>query len=216
MTGCCDPNGLGAIFDERRARSDAAGYRSRGPDADERRVVGFLVARGVGGLTVLEVGGGVGAIQLELLAAGAATAINVEASPGYETSALDLAAERGLSERVSRRVGDFATESASVGAADAVILQKVVCCYPNMPALVRPAAARARRWLVLTFPADRWWVRLGFGLASLAQRIARSRFRLFFHEPCEIRAIAEREGLSVVETHNGMLWQFLALERAPA
>jgi len=64
---CCSGGGCGDIFTKRVADRDARRYRRKGLDKTARRMVEFLVERGVDGLTVLEVGGGVGAIQLELL-----------------------------------------------------------------------------------------------------------------------------------------------------
>lgn len=202
------------MFGAKRAEDDARAYRRGGLDRDERRVVAFLKDRGVSGATVLEIGGGVGAIQLDLLGAGAASARNVEISPHYERSAHELAAESGVADRVVRTVADFAAVAATVAPADAVIVHKVVCCYPDMPGLVRPAAECARRWLVLTFPADRWWIRVGLRAGNAAQTLFGSRFHIFFHEPREIQAVAERTGLRPVLAQRGVFWQLLALERA--
>src|SRR5437899_292885 len=83
MASCCDPNGLSGMFDEKHARSKARRYRQSGLDADARRVVDVVGER-IAGQTVLEVGGGIGAIQIELLRLGAVGAENVEVSPGYE------------------------------------------------------------------------------------------------------------------------------------
>jgi hypothetical protein len=214
VPSCCDPNGLADVFGANRADADASRYRRKGLDGDERRVVGFLKARGVSGATVLEIGGGVGAMQVDLLRAGAAHAHNIEISPHYESYARDLATESGVADRVERVVADFASVAATVAPADAVIVHKVVCCYPDMPGLVRPAAERARRWLVLTFPADRWWIRGGLRAANAAQTLFRSRFRLYFHEPREIQAVAEGTGLRPILAQRGIFWQLLALERA--
>jgi magnesium-protoporphyrin O-methyltransferase len=214
VSSCCDPNGLGDVFGAKRAAADARAYRGKGLDRDERRVVAFLTERGIAGGTVLEIGGGVGAIQVDLLRAGAARARNFEISPHYEAIARELAAEGGVADRVERVVADFVAVAATIPPADAVIVHKVVCCYPDMASLVRSAALRTRRWLVLTYPADRWWIRAGLRAANLAQTVFRSRFRLYFHEPREIQAIAERSGLRPALTHRDMFWQVLAMERA--
>ncbi|HEV8469326.1 MAG TPA: methyltransferase domain-containing protein [Candidatus Limnocylindria bacterium] len=214
MTDCCDPNGLRAVFGEARASSDARKYRRKGLDDDGRRIVDFLVARGMTDRTLLEIGGGIGALQIELLRAGAARAESVEISSAYEDVARELASEARLVERIDRRVGDFAVEHPGMDSADAVVLHHVVCCYPDMPGLVRPAAALARRWLVLTFPADRWWIRSGLRLVSGAQSLFRREFRVFFHEPSAIEAIARSAGLEPALAHRGFFWQLLALERA--
>jgi len=213
VPSCCDPNGLSDRFGAETAEADARSYLRRGLDSDERRVIAFLKERGIAGATVLEIGGGVGAMQVDLLQAGAARAHNVEISPHYEKSAGELAAQSGVTDRVERVVADFVAVSAVISAADAVIMHKVVCCYPDMPDLVRPAAEHSRRWLLLTFPGDRWWIRAGMRAANRVQTLVGSRYRVFFHEPREIRAVAERAGLRPVLDQRGVFWQFLALER---
>src|SRR5467141_2229858 len=70
MTDCCSPKGYRWVFSERSARAEARKYRRRGLDGTSRRIVDFLKTPGVEGRTVLEVGGGIGAIQIELLKAG--------------------------------------------------------------------------------------------------------------------------------------------------
>ena len=62
MPSCCDPNGLSKRFDAETAEADARSYLRAGLDSDERRVIAFLSDRGVAGITVLEIGGGLGAI----------------------------------------------------------------------------------------------------------------------------------------------------------
>jgi hypothetical protein len=54
--------------------------------------------RPVEGKTLLEVGGGIGAIEIELLKAGMARAINVELTPTYEAAARELLVEAGLTD----------------------------------------------------------------------------------------------------------------------
>jgi hypothetical protein len=109
----------------------AARYRKRGLDKTARRMVDLLDERGVQGSTVLEIGGGVGEIQLELLRRGAASATNLELSPGYETEAAALMESAGFTGRVQRRLVDIADDPSAVEPADIVILHRVVCCYPD-------------------------------------------------------------------------------------
>src|SRR6266508_3682037 len=93
------------------------------------------------------------ALEVELLEAGAERATNVELSPGYEEAAAELACERGFEQQVERRIGDFVSEP-NVTDADTVVLNRVVCCYPNYEALIGTAADRARRLLVFSFPRE--------------------------------------------------------------
>ena len=108
LMNCCSAKGCDEFFTERVARRDADRYRRSGIDDSARRVVEFVRGHGIEGTSVLEVGGGVGAIQLELLRAGAARAENVELSAAYEPYAAELLQAAGLEERVERRLLDFA------------------------------------------------------------------------------------------------------------
>jgi predicted O-methyltransferase YrrM len=123
---CCAPKGYSELFGERAARRDAKRYRRKGLDETAEEMVEFLRGRGLGGTTVLEIGGGVGAIPLELLKAGADRALEIELSPNYERTAAELARELGFADRVERRLGDVVEEGATVPAADAVVMHRVV------------------------------------------------------------------------------------------
>ena len=210
---CCSAKGCDEFFSERVARRDAARYRRAGIDGSARRVVEFVREHGVQGRSVLEVGGGVGAIQLELLRAGAARAENVELSPAYEPYAAELLETAGLQGRVERRLLDFAAQGDEVQPADVVVLHKVVCCYPDYEALVGAAAVHARRQLALTFPRESWWLKLGIGTANLIERARRKTFRVYVHSPEAMIAVARSHGLEPTARHRGRLWEFCGLER---
>lgn len=214
MSGCCTPSGYRTIFSERSARSEARRYRRRGLDRLSRRIAELVAERGIAGRTVLEVGGGVGALQIELLRAGAERATNVELTPTYEEAAGQLLREAGVQDRVERRVADFVEAAGRVDGSDWVILNRVLCCYPDMPRLTRAAAEHARGTLVLTFPNHRWWTRLGLTLANLGLRLLRVQFQVFMHPPGAILAEAERHGLRTLLSRRGFIWQVVALERA--
>ena len=213
MSGCCDPGDLDDLFTPAQAESDARSYRANGLDAEARAIVEAIRGLGVTGLTVLEVGGGIGAIQLELLRSGASHTTNVELSRSYESSASELIAAAGLAGRIDRRVGDFVAQADAIPPADAVILQRVVCCYPDAEALVGAAARHARRALVLTFPIDRWWGRTLVVLFNAWPRLRGWKFRFYLHRTSIVIATAEVEGLRLAERRRGLFWQRLVLTR---
>ena len=214
MSDCCTPKGYEFMFSERRARTEASRYRRRGLDGPSRRIVDYLKKLGVDGRTVLEVGGGIGAVQIELLKAGAARATSIELTPTYERVASELLAEAGLADRVQRRVMDFAQESQTVGVADVVIMNRVVCCYPDMPLLTGAAADHAGQVLVMTFPKGNWWSRAGFGALNLMLRVTRREFHAFVHRPSDIIATSRAHGLRLAYDDSGVLWSLAALSRA--
>ena len=213
MSCCRPPRGYTSLFSKRAARKDAKRYRRDGLDDTAQEMVGFLRSRGVDGATILEIGGGVGAIQLELLKVGAEHALNVELSPEYEEEAAELARDAGLEERAERRLGDVVEDPDLAGSADAVVMHRVVCCYPDYEALVGAAAERTNRYLVMSFPRPRLLVRAGMSAVNLGARLLRWEYRTWVHPPEAIVAAAERRGLTLASESSGRIWQVAALER---
>jgi len=121
VSDCCTPKGYRQIFSEKSAAGEAKRYRRKGLDGTSKRIFDFIRERGVEGKTLLEVGGDIGAIEIELLKAGMARAVNVELTPTYEAAAGELVVETGLSDRVDRRVMDFAEAGPEVETADVVV-----------------------------------------------------------------------------------------------
>src|SRR4051794_26956611 len=152
MPGCCDPHGFDEVFSPRFARRQARRYRRHGLGRTERDMVEFLTARGLEGATVLEIGGGVGEIQLELLRRGAARSTNLELVSAYDRPAAELAREAGLEDRMERRLHDIVEEPEQVERAEVVVLHRVVCCYPDHERLLSAAAEHATRLLVFSHP----------------------------------------------------------------
>jgi magnesium-protoporphyrin O-methyltransferase len=214
VSDCCTPKGYRQIFSEKNAAGEAKRYRRKGLDGTSKRILDFIKDSGVEGKTLLEVGGGIGAIEIELLKVGMGSAVNVELTPTYESAASELIVDAGLGDRVERRVMDFAEAGTSVEVADVVVMNRVICCYPDMPKLAGAAADRARGMLVMSFPNRRWWTRLGLTVANFGFRVIRFQFRVFLHPPALIVAAVEQRGFKTRLNQPGLIWQVVALERA--
>src|SRR5215203_3099453 len=147
MSNCCDPRGCDRFFGKHFARRVARRYRKHGLGKTEQAMVEFLESADLAGATVLEVGGGVGELHVELLKRGAERAVNLELSPAYDGEARRLLAEARLEGRVERRIHDIAVAPEAVERADVVVLHRVVCCYPDYERLLGAAGERARRLL---------------------------------------------------------------------
>jgi hypothetical protein len=215
-SSCCQPDDFDRIFDEKHARSKARAYARNGLTGDAQRIAELVRERLAPGYSVLEVGGGIGEIGLELLRDGAARVLNVELATQYERVAAELIRERGLDDRVARRVGDFVREGDTVPHADVVVMNRVVCCYPDGDALVGAAAVHARRYLALTIPVDRWWIRLGIRMGNAFLALRRNTFRGYVHSTRLVVDAAQRRGLRLAEQHRGLIWQLIAFERPPS
>jgi 2-polyprenyl-3-methyl-5-hydroxy-6-metoxy-1,4-benzoquinol methylase len=201
------------MFNGRFARHRAAGYRRRGLDRTARRMVDLLAERGLEGATVLEIGGGVGEIHLELLRRGAASATALELSPAYDDEASRLLAEAGLTDRVRRRLVDIATDPAAVEPADVVVLHRVVCCYPDYAKLLGAAADHTRRALVFSHPPRNAVSRAVVATQNLFLRLGGREFRTFAHPPAAMRAVLAEHGLRPLAAPSGRLWRVSAALR---
>ena len=122
-------------------------------------------------------------------------------------------AETGVTGRIERRIGDVVVSPELAQPADVVVLHRVVCCYPDMPALVGTAAGKARRAFALSYPRDSWWTQLAARAVNAWMRLRRKAFRTFIHPPDGIRAAAQAQGLTPTVDEGGLLWQVLAFER---
>jgi magnesium-protoporphyrin O-methyltransferase len=213
---CCrrHQQGLDEVFGKGVAKDDVRDYLKHGVDRHARQVVNALAERGVSGASVLEVGGGVGGLHLELLKRGAAHVTAIDVSSAYLAAAQDLAAQVGRRDHIKYRRADFVEAANDVSPADVVVLHRVVCCYPDMPTLVTAAAQHTQRLLSLTFPQGAWYMRLSVWLVNLGLWLGRSGFRIYVHPPAAILATAEAAGLRVIQQKNSWPWRIVVFERA--
>jgi len=176
-------------------------------------MVRALARHGLAGSSVLEVGAGPGTAQVALLEAGAARGVAYDLSPASAAVARELLAERGLQDRVEWHTGDFVVERDDGARADVVFLNKVVCCYPDMPTMVDAALGSSRRFLALALPRRRWSVRLGIGVINALLRLRRTTFRVFAHDPAEVARRVEASGFREVSQGRTFSWEWHLWER---
>jgi hypothetical protein len=213
VAGCCPPGVYREFFDEKLARRDADRYRRKGLGRASRRLVELVAARGVAGASVLEIGGGTGTLQIELLERGADRATNLELSPAYDREARQLLEERGLRGRVDRRVADVVSDPDIVEPADVVLLHRVVCCYPDYDGLLTAASAKARRVVAFSFPPDNAVARGIVRLLNFWQRLRGCAFRSFVHPELAMLEAVARNGFRLAEVQRNGLWRLALLER---
>ncbi len=212
LVKCCQQgSAYGEFFSRDQAQREARHFRERGLDSASKWVVDAVREQGVAGRSVLEPGGGIGAIEIELLKAGAARSTVVELSPGYEEAAAELAREAGVTDRIERHVGDFAADGTEP--ADVVVLHRVVCCYPDYNALLGAAAGKARETLVFTYPPRNVASRALLGIVNLWLRLRGMDFRTFAHPPEQMIAVVQDAGFEPVARRRGGIWRGIALAR---
>jgi SAM-dependent methyltransferase len=198
---CCDEELALIGYDGREAEANLAALRQEGPRPQTQELIDVVVGQGVDGGRVLDVGAGVGAVHLALLAAGAATAVDVDASREYIAAARSEAQRRGLAERVEHQYGDLVELAGSLGSFDVVTLDAVICCYPWLANLISAVVGRKPRVIGLTYPRDTWWMRTFMRVYNVAHSLVRSPGRYFAHRHATVRGLLADSGYA--EIHNG-------------
>lgn len=168
------------------------------------------------GKRVLEIGGGVGALQAELLLRGAGSGEVVELVSAYAPYAAELAREAGVADRTRFRVADVLGDPTSVEPADVVLLDKVICCSPEGLDLVTISAGLTRGVLVLSYPRYTWVLRAAAWLEHRLIRLLRREYRFFVRPPEGIEAAAVRAGLTRLNSGRGLVWEYTTFGRAPS
>lgn len=209
---CCG-SGYDEVFTERQARWMRRRYDRHGLGQPARAMADLVAGRGLEGASVLEIGGGLGDLHVELLRRGAATATNVELSTSWEGPAGELLRGHHLEGRVTRVFGDLVQDPGLAGEADVVVLNRVVCCYPDFAGLLAAAGRRARRMLVFSYPPSNAIVRAGLSVINGWQRFKDRDYRAFAHPPAAMHEVLEQAGLRpAVRTRQGV-WRVSVLER---
>lgn len=211
----CQQRGLNQVFSPAIARREAEQFRRKGLNKRDRQLLRAITQQParVRGASVLEIGGGAGGLEIELLRAGAAHVTDVDIAQAYVESARELAQSLGYAAVSEQRVLDFAHVADAVEPADIVLMNRVVCCYPDMPALVAPAAQHARRLLALVFPREAWWLRLGTRLMNCGLWLLRRDFRFFVHPHRALIELVSAQGLRAIYDRHSGPWRMMLFER---
>ena len=210
---CCQCQGIEDLFNEQNVARELKQYHAKGSNTTTQILVRELKKDGVEDLSLLDVGGGVGAIQHDLLSAGVQSATDVDASGAYLRAAQKEAQRRGFSDRIQFLHGNFIDIAAQVGPADIVTLDRVLCCYPDMERLVQLSASRARKLYGLVYPRDVWWVKIGLRLANLLFRLRNNPFRIFVHPSQSVEALVQKNGLKKTFSYYTFIWQVAVFSR---
>lgn len=211
--GCDQCAGVDKVFGERKARGDLRRYRRRGARRSTRTMLRALVVEGISDATVLDIGGGIGAVANYLLEHGAGRAVLVDASQAYLDAARLEAARRGNSGRMAFRMGDFVKLQSEIRSASVVTLDRVICCYDDMPALVTASASKAEQLFGLVYPRDTWWNRSGALLVNLLCWAGRSGYRAFIHRSIDVHEIIEDAGLRQIFARDQGFWRVVIYRR---
>jgi magnesium-protoporphyrin O-methyltransferase len=203
------------LFSERVAGRELSRYRRRGPSTSTRLLLRGLLGQGVENASFLDIGGGVGAIQQELLAAGARQGMGVDASGAYLEAARAEAERRGTLHRLDLRRGDVVDLDSEIPDADVVTLDRVLCCYPDMERLVAVSCRHATRVWGAVLPRESLWVRFGVAILNAVQTVRRKAFRVHLHGVGRVEERVRDQGFVPVASARTWLWEVRVFVRTP-
>src|ERR1041385_6681660 len=213
MATCAQCEGIENQFGRKKAEQELRRFRKRGPIPSTQRLIDALRVAGIENASLLDIGGGVGAIHHALLDGGANVAVHVDVSADYIQVSREEVARRGHVDRVQFVHGDFVQVASGLPVADIVTLDRVICCYPDMEELVGRAVDKTRHLLGAVYPPDVWWVRLGVRWSNLVSRMRRSEFRAYVHSPAAIDAALRRRGLERIKRQRTLAWEIVTYAR---
>jgi tRNA1(Val) A37 N6-methylase TrmN6 len=153
----------------------------------------------------LDVGGGIGVIGLELQTSGLQQIVLVDAAESSLSVAERLFANAESSAKFRVVPGDFVDILPPL-TADIVTLDRVVCCYPDYVALLERASASARKTLALSFPRERWFVRMRVAAENFFHRLTRNAFRTFVHPEAAMTALIRGAAFRRIRRRTTLAW----------
>ncbi len=201
-----DTRGISCCFDQESQRM-LKDYRKKGLGETSNAIADTLGRNGLKGATVLELGCGFGGLMLEVVRRGAVSAVGVDLSPKMIRLAQSLAAESGLSQAISFELGDGAV--AGLRRSDIVILDTVLCCYPDVASLVDNSSSAAGRYYAISIPDDQRLATriLRFLLPFQNLIFKRGAFRFFIHPTHSIKTRLEAKGFRLLsQSAAGWIW----------
>src|SRR5467141_4518583 len=199
--------GIAETFDD-LAHDRWCKYKSNGLTASSQVLLDFISSKGLGGKTVLEIGCGTGFFSLETLRNGASSCVGVDLSSAAIHEANEFAKESGLQDRARFEVANAA--STRQPASDVVVMDKVLCCYPDSDALLKAASDSSREMLGFVVPRDEGLMkpamRIGTALINLVERLRRSGFRLYLHPLRSIDRLLSESGFHQDNKAKSRFW----------
>lgn len=207
---CC---GAEKLFDLKTALKEKKKYNKKGPKGSTKRLVYFLNNYPVTGKKMLDIGGGIGALQWAFLERGGLSTTDVDASPAYINVAEEIAREKQWQHQTSFLTGDITTFREELSPHDFVTLDKVVCCYPSYHELLSVATTNCREILALTMPVSNVFARLFASIGNLLLYLKKNPFRTYIHSKKEIDQFIRDKGFYPEHQKLSFPWHVMVYRR---
>jgi 2-polyprenyl-3-methyl-5-hydroxy-6-metoxy-1,4-benzoquinol methylase len=216
MACCCATNpiqeGANSFF-SKYAGMYARRFRKHGLERVQKLLLEGVRRERIAGTEVLDIGCGVGALHLTLLKEGASRATGVDMSEGMIATARKFSNDLGVTDRVEYVIGDFVEVADTIREADVILLDKSVCCYEDIDALVRTSTAKTKHLYALSHPKQNLFMEFAFKGHIAFARLFRWKFHPFWHDWTKLREDIQRSGFDLVYSNSTPMWQVLVFKR---
>jgi magnesium-protoporphyrin O-methyltransferase len=200
-------------FFSRWSKRYAKDYKKKGLAKEQRFLLEGIKKEPIHSRTILDIGCGVGALHHTLLREGAARSVGIDIADGMVRQAEEFAKQFNLQDRAEYRSGDFVQLAGTLGESDVTVLDKVVCCYEDLEALLEASAAKTKRILALTHPKENLLMRVGFKTQIALAKLFRWKFHPYWHDWVAMKAAIIARGFEPVYENSTIAWQVLVFRR---
>jgi SAM-dependent methyltransferase len=191
---CCEPPG------QRKANTRLS--------RKARRALVEAVSNRLEGKTVLEIGCGPGDLVRELVRAGASSATGIDLAEQTLEQARGKNREEGLEDRIALRTGNGAKDTLEPH--DLVVLDKVICCYPDWRGMIDNTSQAARSTYAFVIPRSDGFSSLltkpFIKVGNVLLRLRKCGFRAFVHDYRKIDRHLAALGFQRTHYTPGPIW----------
>lgn len=166
-----------------------------------------LIAAGIAGKSVLDVGCGRGELSAEILRAGASRVTGTDLSAPSIELARRMANDEKLADHLTFQVGNGAADAQPH---DVVVHHRVICCYPKAHAFLDETVRKATSVYAFSMPRSQGPLGLGvrgvLAMENVVHRIKRRGFRVYAHDERDVDAALRSAGFRLHGRKNDFAW----------
>ena len=139
---------------------------------------------------------------------GTASIVGFDLSSAAIQEANGYAKDSGYADRAKFEVGDGA--SVLLPSCDIVVMDKVLCCYPDYDALLLKASDASKHLVGFIVPRDEGWMkpfmRCGAAIINLVERFRKTGFKFYLHPLHSIHTQLVEKGFEQAEKAKSRVW----------
>ncbi len=192
-------------------------YKKSGLSQSSRLLMRFFEEEEISGKRILDLGCGTGAFAVETLKRGAESAVGVDLSQEMIKTADQLALANGLQANAKFQLGNATTME--LPSSDMVVMDKVICCYPDYGALLKNAVGRTGAAVGFVVPRDaglmKGPLRLGVLIMNFFQRW-RKQTQFYLHPLGAVDRLLRELGFIRKRRAGSRFWLVFLYTRAKA